>query len=159
MCVKKPWRKPKDPPTVYVIGRLSKLLQGKNPLVKYGDPGKPTIIVQIDLVSISNTLVDLGAAINIMTSETLKLLGLKNLRPTPTILELADRSTIWLEGILKDVVISITSWEYPMDFLVLQPKSKLGGHPLILGWPWLAIVDAYISCRMGDMTISNGVTT
>lgn len=159
VCVNKPRRKPKDPPTVYIMGRLSEILQGKTCLVKYGDPNNPIVTVQFDLVSISNTLVDLGSAINIMTSETLKLLGLKNLRPTPTILELADRSTIQLEGILEDVVISITSWEYPTDFLVLQLKSKLGGHPLILGQPWLATVDAYISCRIGDMTISNGVIT
>ena len=79
VCVKRSGRKPKDPPTVYVMGRLSELLQGKTPLVKYGDPGNPPVIVQIDLVSISNTLVDLGVAINIMTSETLKLLGLSNL--------------------------------------------------------------------------------
>ena len=79
ICVKKLGRKPKDPPTVYVMGRLSELLQGKTPLVKYGDPGNPTVTVQIDLVSISNTLVDLGVVINIMTIETLKLLGLKNL--------------------------------------------------------------------------------
>lgn len=144
---------------MYVMGILSELLQGKTPLIKYRDLGNPMVTVQIDLVSISNTLVDLGAAINIMTSETLKLLGLKNLQPTPTILELADRSTIRPEGILKDVVISIASWEYPTDFLVLHPKSKLGGHPLILGRSWLATTNAYISCRIGDMTISNGVTT
>ena len=94
VCVKKPGMKPKDPPTMYVMGRLSKLLQGKTPLVKYGDPSNPIVTVHIDLVSISNTLVDLGATINIMNSETLKLLRLKNLRPTPTILELVDRSTI-----------------------------------------------------------------
>lgn len=133
VCLKKLGRKPKGPATVYVMGRLLELLQAKTPLVKYEDLGNPTIIVQIDLVSNSNTLVDLGVAINIMTGETLKLLGLKNLQPTPTILELADRSTIRPEGILKDVVISIVSWEYPIDFLVLQPNSKLGGHPLILG--------------------------
>ena len=86
VCVKKPGRKPKDPPTVYVMGRLLELLSEKTPLVKYGDPGNPTVIVQIDLVSISNTLLDLGVAINLMTSETLKPIGLKNLRPTPTIL-------------------------------------------------------------------------
>ena len=45
VCVKKPGRKPKDPPTVYVMGRLSELLQGKTPLVKYGDLGNPTVIV------------------------------------------------------------------------------------------------------------------
>ena len=139
--------------------RLSELLQGKTPLVKYGDPGNPIVTVQIYQASISNTLVDLGEAINIMTCETLKLLGLKNLQPTPTILELVDRLTIRQEGILEDVVISIASWDYLVDFLVLQPKSKPGGHPLILGIPWLATDDAYISCRIGEMTISNEVTT
>ena len=94
VCVKKPGRKPKDPPTMYVMGILSEFLQGKTPLVKYGDPSNPTVTVHVDLVSISNTLVDLGAAINIMTSETLKLLGLKHLQTTPRILELADRPTI-----------------------------------------------------------------
>ena len=91
-----------------------------------------------------------------MTIEIVIKLELANLRPTPTILELADRSTIKPEGILDDLVISVDSWEYPTDFLVLQPKSHLGGHPLILGRPWLATVDSCISCRSGSMTISDG---
>lgn len=43
--------------------------------------------------------------------------------------------------------------------MVLTPKNNLGGHPLILGRPWLAIVDAFIGCRLGDMFISNGCYT
>jgi hypothetical protein len=43
--------------------------------------------------------------------------------------------------------------------VVLQPKTKLGGHPLILGRPWLATVDAFISYRSGSMTISYGYET
>ena len=43
--------------------------------------------------------------------------------------------------------------------MVLQTKTKLGGHPLILGRPWLATADASISCRSGSMTISNGQET
>ena len=43
--------------------------------------------------------------------------------------------------------------------MVLQPKLQLGGHPLILGRPWLATADAYISCRSGSMTISDGTET
>ena len=60
------------------------------------------------------------------------------------------------EGIVGDVMVSIDSWEYPAHFLVLQPKEKLTGYPLILGRPWLATVDAYISYRAGSMTIKNG---
>ena len=69
-----------------------------------------------------------------MTIETIRKLGLTNLRPTPTILELADSSTIKPEGILDDLIISVDSWA-PADFLVLQPNSELGGHPLIMGKP------------------------
>jgi len=57
---------------------------------------------------------------------------------------------------LDDVIISLDSWEYPVDFVVLQPKNPVGGHPLILGQPWLAIADAYIGCHSGDMYISHG---
>ena len=128
-------------------------------MAKYDDPGNPTITVQIGHTQIPNVLVDLGAAINVMTIETVRKLGLTNLRPTPTVLELADRSTIKPEGILDDLVISVDSWEYPVDFLVLQPKSQLGGHPLIMGRPWLATVDACINCRSVFMTISDGTET
>ena len=30
---------------------------------------------------------------------------------------------------------------------------------MILGRPWLATTDAYISCRKGEKTISNGLST
>ena len=110
-------------------------------------------------MQIPNVLVYLGASINVMTIETVRKLGLTNLRPTPTVLELADRSTIKPEGILDDLVISVDSWEYSADFLVLQPKSQLVGHPLILGRPWLATTYACISYRSGSMTMSDGTET
>ena len=139
------------------MGDLSALMLGKVPPVKYGDPVHPTVLVQIGKTIIPRVLVDLGAAINIMTLETSQLLQLQNeIRDTPTILELADHSTIKPEEVIEDLIISVESWNYPADFVVLQPKTKLGGHPLILGRPWLATTDAFISCRSGSMTISNG---
>jgi hypothetical protein len=123
---------------------------------KYGDPGNPILTVQINGVQILNVLVDLGAAINVITTETMHALGLRNLKHTPTVLELADRSTVKPVGKLEDVTISVDSWHYPIDFLVLQTQSSVGGHPLILGRPWLATADAYIGCRSGHMVISNG---
>jgi len=43
--------------------------------------------------------------------------------------------------------------------MILTPKSNLGGNPLILGRPWLATVDAFISCRSRDMYIYDGNST
>eukprot|EP00253_Pinus_taeda_P004065 PITA_04065 len=95
ICIKKPGRKAKDPLTVHVMGDLANLMSGKVPPVKYGDPGHPTVTVQVRKTIVSWVLVDLGAAINIMTLETAPLLQLKNvIRETLTILELAYRSTI-----------------------------------------------------------------
>lgn len=54
-----------------------------------------------------------------MTKKTMDKLGLVHIHPTPTVLELADRSKIKLQGVLYDVVVSLDSWEYPADFIVL----------------------------------------
>jgi hypothetical protein len=67
---KKPGRKAKDPLTVHVMGELTALMTEKDYPVKYGDPGHPTVTVQVGKTFISKVLVDLGAAINIMTLET-----------------------------------------------------------------------------------------
>ena len=48
------------------------------------------------------------------------------------------------------------SWEYSIGFLILQPKTNLGGHLLILGRPWLATADAFIGYRSRSMIISHG---
>jgi hypothetical protein len=89
--------------------------------------------VKINNTLISNTLIDLGATINIMTHETMQALGLTGLRGTPTVLQLTDRSTIKPEGILEDVVISVDSWEYPMTSWSYNLKPLWEGYPLILG--------------------------
>ena len=47
LCVRKPGRKPRDPPTVHVIGNLYELIMGKTLLAKYDDPGNPTVTVHI----------------------------------------------------------------------------------------------------------------
>ena len=131
---------------------------GKDTPVKYDDPRNLVLTVQINQTDLPNTLVDLGATINVMTTRTLSALGLPNPRPTPIVLELADRSTVKPLGVLEDIIIVVDSWEYPVDFLVLNIQSKLDGHPLILGRPWLAIANAYIECRSGNMLISNGIS-
>ena len=79
LCVRKSGRKPRDPPTVHVLGKLSELIMGKTLLDKYDDPGNPTVTVQIGNTQIPNVLVDLGTTINVMTIEIVQKLGLTNL--------------------------------------------------------------------------------
>lgn len=108
-CSKKTGKKPRDNLTIHVMGRLSNIMLGKTIPIKYGDPGNPILMVQINGVEIPNVLVDLGAAINIITAETMNALGLKKINPTPNILELENSSTIKPVGKLEDVTISMDS--------------------------------------------------
>jgi hypothetical protein len=147
LCGRNPVIKIKDPSsTVCVVGALFDLILGRQELIKYADPGNPIVTFQIQGCSFPNTLVDFGAAINILTMETYNTLGFDSFEPTAIMLQLADRSIVQPVGTLHDIAISVNSWEYPTDFLIINPRSGLEGHPLILGSPWLATTDAYIGC-------------
>jgi hypothetical protein len=124
---------------------------------KYNDPGNPVVTVEINGISLPNTLIDLGAAINVIPFDTMKNLQINQLRPTQTMIELADKSVISPTGSLDDVRVTLASWGYPVDFLVIYSKSSSKPrHHVVLERPWLAIVYAFISCQSGEMTISNG---
>jgi hypothetical protein len=114
LCIKKPGRKQKDPPTVHLIGELSEYISEQPRVAKYGNPGNPVVTITINEVPIGNTLIDLGAAINVMTVTTLEELQLKPLlRPTPTILELADKTKVIPEGILDDIIVTFSLMGVP----------------------------------------------
>ena len=108
---------------------------GKTKIQNYLDLGSPIVKLHINGTEIPNALIDLGSPINIMSKQVMDTLSLSNLKYTPTLLQFADRSVIKLDGVLEDACVSLDSWEYPVDFMVLTPKNNLGGHPLILGRP------------------------
>ena len=94
-----------------------------------------------------------------MTKDIVKKLKIEGLRATPTILQLADSSTITPNGMIENIVVTLDSLEYLANFMILSPKVNLSSYPVILGRPWLATIDANISCRSRTMTISNGQAT
>jgi len=159
LSIKKPRRKEKETKKIYLVGKIADIMMGKIAIQKYVDPGSPIVKTHTNGVEIPNALIDLGVAINIMRKETMEQLKLPNLLYTPTLLQLVDRSIIKPDGVLEDISMSLDSLEYPIDFMILTPKNNLGGHPLILGRPWLATANAFISCRFGDMYISYGNST
>eukprot|EP00253_Pinus_taeda_P008478 PITA_08478 len=155
LSLKRPGRKPRDIRRIHLVGKIADIMMGKITMQKYVDLSSPIVKTHINGVEIPNTLIDLGAAINIMSRQTMEHLKLPNLLFTPTLLQLADRSIIKPNGVLEDILVSLDSWQYLVDFMILTPKSNLGGLPLILGRLWLATADAFISCRSGDMYISD----
>lgn len=125
LFIKKPRRIITNNPTIQVVGTLSDLLSGRETLVKYEDPGNPIVTVKINGQTFSNALVDLGAVINILTTTTCQNLVITSIEPTSTLLEQVDRPMIRPEGTLHDVIVSIDSWEYPANFMIINPKTDL----------------------------------
>lgn len=70
LCIKNPKRRITTNPTVQVVSTLSDLLSGREAPVKYEDPGNPIVMMQINGCSFPNAFIDLGVAINILTTTT-----------------------------------------------------------------------------------------
>jgi hypothetical protein len=105
LFLKKPTKKIFNSQTIHFIGNLVGLMANTISMEKYVDPGIPRVTTIINNIPIPNTLIDLRAAINVMTIETMKTLQLTNFQFTPIVLELADRSKIIPEGILEDIIV------------------------------------------------------
>ena len=87
---------------------------------KHLDNEITVVDVHIDGVIVPHMLIDIGAAINVMTREIMLKLNLQGaLKKTNIVLQLANRSIVALEGIVEDFMVSINSCEYPTNFLVL----------------------------------------
>lgn len=117
---KRPRRRRRDTPTINFVGQLSDMMLGRVISPKYLDPSILVMDVHIDGNMVTHTLIDLGVAINVMAMESmLKLIFQGVLINTTTMLQLTDKSTVALKGIIEDVMVSIDSWEYPTDLLTL----------------------------------------
>ncbi|XP_070015762.1 uncharacterized protein [Nicotiana sylvestris] len=97
-----------------------------------------------------HALCDLGASINLMPLSLYKKLGLGAPKPTTVMLQLADRSIVYPEGVIEDVLLKIEKFIFPTDFIILdfEAYEKV---PIILGKPLLATGYAIIKVREGKM--------
>ena len=75
----------------FLTEQVSAIIECKT-LVKYRDPGCPTISANIGGISVEKALLDLGASVNLLPYSMYKKLGLGELKPTSITLSLADRS-------------------------------------------------------------------
>ena len=129
---------------------------------KYKDPGSPTIFIVVGNSKLGHALVDLGASVNLLPYSVYVDLGFGELEQTNITLQLADRSVKIPRGIVKDVLVQVDKFYFPVDFVVLdtQPVVNQGTQfPVILGRPFLATANAIIHCRGGLMTLSFGNMT
>src|ERR1044072_4140426 len=125
----------KDKETTLLDANCSSILKQALP-VKEFDPGSVTLLVAIGDTFKGNGLIDLGASINLIPLSIVKRLGNVRMESTRMALQLADKSTISLYGVVKDMVVKVDKYLFPVDFVVIDMKEDRE-IPLILGRPFM----------------------
>ncbi|XP_061367830.1 uncharacterized protein LOC133310844 [Gastrolobium bilobum] len=140
-------RKLQECETVTLTEECSAIIQKKLP-PKLKDPGRFSIPCNIGNMEVKNVLCDLGASINVMPLFMMKKLGITEVRPTKTIVQLADRSTKQAYGIIEDILVKVDKFIIPVDFVILDIE-KNSTIPMIFERPFLATSGALIDVSKG----------
>ncbi|XP_050897522.1 uncharacterized protein LOC127104379 [Lathyrus oleraceus] len=130
----------------------SVILQGMKILIKKEDRGVVTIPCTIGDRSFNKALIDLGASVSLMPLSIYKKLGIGVVQDTRMTLQFADHSSKKPYGIVKDVLVKIDKFVFPVDFVILEmPEDEV--IPLILGRPFLETGKCVINIEEGTMML------
>ena len=137
---------------------------------KLKDPGSFTIPCVIGKHNFSKALCDPGASINLIITlngkeallvtrkdqySVAKRLNLGEIEPIGLSLQMVDRSLTYPKGIIKDVLVKVNKFIFPVDFFVLDMEEDKAA-PIILGGPFFATGQALINVKNGELTLRVG---
>jgi len=77
--------------------------------------------------------VDMWSVVNVLNYDDLKLVII---RPSTTILRLANNIHVFVEGVVEDVPVMVIGMTALVTFHVLQLSDDTSKYPLLLGRPW-----------------------
>jgi hypothetical protein len=97
-------------------------------------------------------LCDLEASVSVITKDVFDKLNYTVFAPTLMRLQLADSSVRYPTGIAEDALVKIRDFFILVDFVVLDINSDKE-TPLILGRPFLSIVEANIDVGAGEIRL------
>ncbi|XP_027067697.1 uncharacterized protein [Coffea arabica] len=138
---------------IYMGENVSALLQQKLP-PKYKNPSIFIVPCKIRNVKVEKALIDLGAAINIMPRSIYNSLNLGPLKETSVIMQLADRSNAYPDGVLDDILVQVDKLVFPADFYVLDRDDDFSvSLPILLGRPFLMTSKTKIDVYSGTLTM------
>ncbi|XP_012453231.1 uncharacterized protein LOC105775248 [Gossypium raimondii] len=106
-------------------------------------------------VGIKKAMCDLGASINVMSYHIYKLINVGHLKKTGVIIQLADRSVIYPEGLLEDVLVKVNELVFPADFYIInmEDDNSTNSSDIMLGRPFLSTASAKIDVQSGTLTM------
>uniref|UniRef100_A0A151UH67 Transposon Ty3-I Gag-Pol polyprotein n=1 Tax=Cajanus cajan TaxID=3821 RepID=A0A151UH67_CAJCA len=143
------------------MGRNVSALIGKFvPLIpeKCKDLGTFCIPCIIGNRKFENSMLDLGASINVMPLSIFKSLSLGPMQPTGVVIQFPNRSVAHLTSFIKDVLVRVGELIFPIDFYVLDIEEGFshGSTPIILGRPFLKIAQTKIDLYIGTLSMEFG---
>ncbi|XP_074290236.1 uncharacterized protein LOC141616966 [Silene latifolia] len=96
---------------------------------------------------------DPGASINVLPAYLYESLKLGPLKPTRTVISLADRSNIYPKGIFEDVLVKVGDMIFPAEFYVIEMEPEKGSTPILLGRPFIRTSNTKIDVSSGCLTM------
>ncbi|CAA7399497.1 unnamed protein product [Spirodela intermedia] len=123
--------------------RVEKLSMHANALLlnqlpyKLRDTGAPLISCDIGRFIFQNTLLDIGANINLLPVSICDKFNIFDLKPSTVTLEFANRSIKHPKSILENMIVTIKGCKFPTDFVVLEIdfNGQFYDTRIILGIP------------------------
>ncbi|XP_071718128.1 uncharacterized protein [Rutidosis leptorrhynchoides] len=157
LCTQKSKQRASLTKKVELTEHLSAVFSGTLP-PKFKDSGTPLIAVTIGNVNVKKALLDLGSSINILPFCLVDSFELGLMKRIDIIIQLVDQSIKTPTGMLEDVIVKVEDFYYPVDFIMMdiEPWNRDTQPTIILGRPFLVIINTHINCRMGAMDISFG---
>ena len=121
---------------------------------KCKDPGMFTIPCVIRNHRVERAMLGLGASINVMPLLIYKVLNLGPLKETRVIIQLADRSNLYPEGVVEDVLIRINELIFPMDFYIINMDDEFASNSthILFGRPFIKTARTKIDVHRGILS-------
>ncbi|XP_057747134.1 uncharacterized protein LOC130966361 [Arachis stenosperma] len=137
--------------TVVLTEECSAIIQKKLPQ-KMKDLGSFQIPCIIGDITIEKALCDLGASINLMSLNMMRMMRIEEAKPTRMALQLADRTFKFPHGVVEDLLVKVGKFIFPADFVVLDMEEETNTS-IILGRPFLATAGAIVDVQKGELVL------
>jgi len=130
LCTNK--RKLKGNERISVGQNLSVVFQKKLP-PKCKDTVMFSVLYKIGNSRFDRCMLDLGASINVMPRSVYGSLNIGPVEQTNLVIQLADRSNAYPNGVLEDFLVQVNELIFPADFYVLDMGGGENKPPILLG--------------------------
>ena len=106
-----------------VVGKNVSVVLQKKLSLKCRDSGMLSIPCRIENTRIRKVMLDIGVSINVMSKSIYTSLNLGPLKDTSIIIQLADYTNAYSDGLVEDVLVQINELVFSTDFYMLDMNN------------------------------------